>query len=379
MRWTAIKNGIQARINYLMGTNDTDPANPLETSVTIWSAQASMIKNIRRVVKAIVGSSAVPYGRVMKGMRISQNLSNLEINITPGIAFTPAGNIIVLQREVTKSLGSPSVGDEIPVYLMYEERQSDLDEHEVEISGTTDTPQNIIYDDKISGTDTEATILENVQITTQDLGTNDGVYIGKVTITSVGPNTFDIAPSNYVKDQTVGPERVDFSHTGGFTMSGTITASTSGNSITSEDAIFYYDGVSEGSKVHVIGTNNRLRYVRVFRDIKADDGGRPAYDSDNPEANFITAMQVWGWQSDGAGAVQLTADVDLSDPTNDNSVDTLEYSDVMIPNNIYALTVKTITVGPKAGSSDPNWNDWYPSGYGPARIDFVVERLTEEE
>ena len=72
MRWIAVKNGIKERLHYLIGTNDSDSANLSETGLTIWSAQASMIENTRRTVKAIVGS-AESYGRVMKGLKISQN------------------------------------------------------------------------------------------------------------------------------------------------------------------------------------------------------------------------------------------------------------------------------------------------------------------
>ena len=114
MRFIISKNGIQERLNYLIGTNDIDPGTPTgtvgdsgTTDLTSWSTQASMITNIRRVVKGIVGNST--NGKIMSGLQISQ-VNDTDISISGGIGFTVAGNIIVLNpSSVTKLLKNPVV------------------------------------------------------------------------------------------------------------------------------------------------------------------------------------------------------------------------------------------------------------------------------
>jgi hypothetical protein len=198
MRYTILKNGIQERINYLVGTNDldTDPESVVG-ELNHWSAQASMITNIRRIVKGIVGNST--NGKVMSGLQISQSGSTSNILITGGIGFTVAGNIIVINpSSISKSLGTPALQD-YPIYLMYEESFAPMDSstieyHSSQIMGTSTTPINILADDTCSNTNDTAIIADKIQITTQDLSVNDGLYLGKVTVTNLDPIEMIITP-----------------------------------------------------------------------------------------------------------------------------------------------------------------------------------------
>jgi hypothetical protein len=208
MRFIISKNGIQERLNYLIGTNDTDPGTSTgtvgdsgPTNLTSWSTQASMITNIRRVVKGIVGNST--NGKIMSGLQISQ-VNDTDIAISGGIGFTVAGNIIVLNpSSIQITLANPvSQGQEFPIYLMYGESFANptiaIDYHLSEIMGTSQTPINIIADDICSNTNDTTTIQDQIKTVTQNLNTNDGLYLGTVVVTQTDPSVImTITPPLY--------------------------------------------------------------------------------------------------------------------------------------------------------------------------------------
>lgn len=204
MRYTIIKNGIQERVNYLLGTNDIDPS-PAPTTVkdsgpanlTEWSAQASMITNIRRAVKGITGQSLI--GKIMSGLQITQaNSGGSEISISNGIGFTVAGNIIVLNKNITKDLSTAGTYE---IYLLYQEAFLDpslaLDYHTSEVMGTSLTPINILADDICSNTVDDDLIKGQIAIHTVTLSENDGLYLGTVeVIGTVGSFNMIVTPAN---------------------------------------------------------------------------------------------------------------------------------------------------------------------------------------
>ena len=201
MRYTIIKNGIQERINYLVGTNDTDPSGTSGFSgLTEWSVQASMIANIRRLVQALVGDNT-SQGRVMKGLLLTQEGTTKYINIDSGIGLTPAGNIITLNESLTHlELTGAAEGNTFYVYLRYGDGPTEDGAggysyyHESNIMGTTDTPKNIIYDDIISGAASTGTMKNQVTISTStlNLSTNDGVYLGSIYIDDITGDVYTI-------------------------------------------------------------------------------------------------------------------------------------------------------------------------------------------
>jgi hypothetical protein len=69
--------------------------------ITAWSIQAQMIKNLQRLVKALIGGYAIntDYGRIASGL--SMIGAYLQLQIRPGYGFTNMGNIVVVEREIT--------------------------------------------------------------------------------------------------------------------------------------------------------------------------------------------------------------------------------------------------------------------------------------
>ena len=189
MRHTIVKNGIQERINYLVGTNDTDsdPNPDNSTGVNFWSIQASMITNMQRIIKAINGDIA--YGRVMKGLYITQATpGGSVINISPGIGFTVAGNVIITESGIYGvDLGSPVIGDEYNIYLKHiqaSDQPNPYAYHMSNIQGATTSPINIIGDDSISNSGDGTFTASFVKIVRPagSLAPDDGVYLGRVSI-----------------------------------------------------------------------------------------------------------------------------------------------------------------------------------------------------
>jgi hypothetical protein len=80
MRQTVIKDGIQARLQDLLGSEYNDSAN--------YSIQSSMMENLTRVCKAIVGNDT--NGKVMSGMTIDAEGQK----VTSGYAITSTGKVI---------------------------------------------------------------------------------------------------------------------------------------------------------------------------------------------------------------------------------------------------------------------------------------------
>jgi hypothetical protein len=190
MRYSVIKNGIQERINYLLGTNDTDPSEAISgySGLTTWSIQANMIENIRRVVKGIVGSN-ITNGRIMRGLTISQDTHGRpKIVINSGIGFTPKGNIIVLNNPVTTDNINP--GTIYYIYLLHGETgYSGYSGYHKSNLISSINQYNIIFDDTVtgavSGISGDSIIKGQIQIssTILDMSSLDGVYLGNVLIT----------------------------------------------------------------------------------------------------------------------------------------------------------------------------------------------------
>lgn len=356
MRATVVKVGIQERLNCLLGTTDPDPSNGNSTDLTAWSIQSSMNKNVQRVVKALVGSS--PAGKVMTGLQISQGTMANTILINGGIGFTVAGNIIVINpTSIIKSLGSSlSVGQVFPIYLMYGQQPlSDsanvIDKHMSNIMGTSVTPLNIISDDICSNTNNPDIIANQIAITTQDLSINDGLYLGQVTITATTPDVImTIAPALY-NSSTTGNNH---SYIGSFNAISSI----------SPNALYSFDGVVDNLFVPVITPGSSLVSFNVLRRYGSIPDSIPV---DRP-SDMTTNIQIWGLQKDGAGATQLYDGYTLHDTANQNHVDYFNANNLIIPDSVYGLTIKTSTTG---------WNSsWTPDYYGSGTVTMLINNLS---
>jgi hypothetical protein len=361
MRYTNTKNGIQERINYLLGCTDPDPSNNNSTALTMWSAQNSMVTNIRRVVRGIIGNS--PYGKIMSGLQISQVNQTKTISLSPGIGFTVAGNIINIDSQVnyTKDLSSLPTGQSIPIYLMYEDLVapiggSTITYHSSNIMGTSITPINILSDDACSNTTDISVIDTHVKTTTQDLLSNDGLFLGWVIINNDNPTTMSITPS---------PNLTSLSYT--------YIESFGINESSNHDYIYCYDGPTMGTYVPIMGTGNKLINLQVLR----IDPSWPPYAV--VEANLrpnplTTDIQIIGLTKDGGGTTVLADGFKLADTSYVYHVDIFNTNNLKIDDSIFGLTIKTNTAN-LIYSNTPY--DWFPKTtghiYGKAVITMQIQ------
>lgn len=164
MKRTLVKNGIQERLNDLIGTDTPTSIGVLND----WSVQASMIENARRIARSIPG----PHGdMVMNGLRTSPGDQNHTIHISAGIAITKAGEILVLADDIDNFVIAGVMENLIPdvkiyVYMKFKE-ESKPDRVSNIINGDS---TNIIWDSAI---DKDSVILSTTEIIAAD-----HIYIG---------------------------------------------------------------------------------------------------------------------------------------------------------------------------------------------------------
>jgi len=196
MRRVSVKLGIKERMNEILGT-DTSADEYGVPGLTLWSIQAAMIENTRRIVRGIVGDSTQE-GRVLSGLIISKSGDN-QITIPPGVAFTPGGDIIVLGTTIQRQITGP-VSNSRHIYINHI-----MDEipGETNPAGKRITFYNkpgtaeIVYDDKAAVYG--SSVPSNVQSELiSDYGVPSGsvssVYLGRVDLDSNGK----ILNSDYV-------------------------------------------------------------------------------------------------------------------------------------------------------------------------------------
>lgn len=105
MRQTIVKDGIQLRLQDLLGSeNSLSPQ---------YSVQDNMIENVSRVCKAIVGNST--NGKVMSGMTI--NASNGDVS--SGYAITKSGKVIKFGNERRGVFPTVTNSTRVNVYAVY--------------------------------------------------------------------------------------------------------------------------------------------------------------------------------------------------------------------------------------------------------------------
>lgn len=94
MRQLSVKTKLNQTINSILGesSNQFTP----EASFNAWSMQEAIIENIQRVVRAEVGGNE--RGKIKYGLDISDGGSSFDpaFTVYPGIAFTPDGDIIIV-------------------------------------------------------------------------------------------------------------------------------------------------------------------------------------------------------------------------------------------------------------------------------------------
>jgi hypothetical protein len=164
MRQTLVKDGVQDRLSNLIGNG-----------VSSYSVQASMLEDMQRICKAVVGNST--YGRVMAGMNISPGST---VTVTAGYGITVGGKLIVFGASY-KLTGMPTTGT-YQVYAKYVLADRGNNDGGKTLNFTNSAAQSVINDQigargEIS-VDTEVLSYNTGDIITVD---EDTLYLGTVT------------------------------------------------------------------------------------------------------------------------------------------------------------------------------------------------------
>lgn len=185
MRRINVKTGIKQRMPDILGDDSgTEPSvSGTVPGITPWSVQSQMIKNMRRIVSALVGNSV--YGRVMSGLEIVSNGSGTLI-IGRGYGFTKQGNIIVLENDCYKS-GLPNGTSHISIlHKMAEvDANSDPSGLETPLIGEEGL-YNVVYDDYAAtqGSSINSTFDNILLVSSNPPSVENCVYLGSVVITA---------------------------------------------------------------------------------------------------------------------------------------------------------------------------------------------------
>jgi hypothetical protein len=183
MRRVNVKLGIKQRVQDILGSGMDSVG-----TINAWSIQSAMISNSQRIAAAIVGEAA--NGRIMKGLRLSFDVSPV-VYISSGHGFTPEGNVVVLQNQISISVAEIFSGSGyINLYLKHTLTQADSTSSFGKVTSFNNGVQDeqIVFDDygvikntTLAYTDTD--ILKTVTNSEQRPG-NGYVYIGKIVVDS---------------------------------------------------------------------------------------------------------------------------------------------------------------------------------------------------
>jgi hypothetical protein len=218
MRRVNVKIGIKERIHEILGTDYPSPSYGTGdfVDITKWSIQSAMMENVRRVVRGVVGDS--DEGRVLRGMVLSEKTKS-SISVSSGLAFTPSGNIIIFNKDITKSVYGPGTKYIYANHDMAEFRESLLNPEGkkitlINIEGETE----IVYDDKAAaaGDAIQSIVDDVISVYTASAPNDYSVLLGTVVldndgkISSVTPTTLrGFAPAlNVNRMRTDGIESV---------------------------------------------------------------------------------------------------------------------------------------------------------------------------
>jgi len=159
--------------------------------ITAWSIQAQMIRNLQRIIKALIGGQLndVNYGKIASGLTMTGGYSLLQIR--PGYGFTNFGNIVVVEGEMIYTSLQEGIN-----HLTLLHRLANVNPNSQPISsgngglttniiGTSDS-YDVVYDDfaALCGTGITTEFWSNKIIRRDSSKTkhDDGLYLGSVTV-----------------------------------------------------------------------------------------------------------------------------------------------------------------------------------------------------
>ena len=129
MKRVDVTYGIRERVNDLLGTT----SNSTSTTLNSWSIQESMLDNIRRAIKGLVGSGSL--GRIGYGLEVDASG-----HVSSGVGFTSNGDIIYWSNP-----GNPIIAPASGGTLYLKATSERTGDHS---SQTTSKDINIIIDNK---------------------------------------------------------------------------------------------------------------------------------------------------------------------------------------------------------------------------------------
>lgn len=183
MKRAVLPTGIQERLNVMLGGQKA--ATPAGTLVD-WCIQQAVLDTVRRVTKALVGSSQS--GRVVRGLRIVANGAT-KIDIQSGLGVTYNGDIVEFRFPVTNiNLSDATPGIVNYVYVKYNGLKP-LDTgvpggHMAQVIGSI--PTELIHDEFCAASLNETVIkgasgVIVVDVATIDVSSGDYVLVGTIT------------------------------------------------------------------------------------------------------------------------------------------------------------------------------------------------------
>ena len=182
MRRVNLRTGLKQRINEIIGTDYLTEGDV--PGVTIWSIQAAMLSNLRRIVSAFGASG---YGRPVEGLWVTQSAPT-SITIGQGKGFTQNGDVIVIPNNISSIVGDTSDGDRY-VYLQHKMGTVEGDTNPAgKKTGFVGKPgsEDIVYDD-LASTEVGALsqdIVDQIVVINSSAPPldNDHIYLATVTM-----------------------------------------------------------------------------------------------------------------------------------------------------------------------------------------------------
>jgi len=287
MRQTLVKEGIQVRLPDLLG-NNSEYNNQ-------FSIQASMLEDMNRICKAIVGDAQ--YGRVMAGMDLS--FSGSMVYVSPGYCITRDGRLIKFSRAMSVGI-TQTANTTFNVYANYitadkGDSNGGYDASVNRIAGTTE-----IINDQTGANDESGIDPQVVTVSSAPLESIDGkTFLGSIVF---GSST---AIFNIVSPQDLNTYS-DFMYKSDATST-LVSATNSINSTT----------FSSGSEIILAPGKNFVHSISFVLRGKTTNSIRLG-DSLTVD-NYMIRMSIYG-KENGGSPVMLYSGIKLADSLNDYSV-----------------------------------------------------------
>ena len=331
MRQTLIKEGIQDRLSNLIGDG-----------ASTYSAQQSMMDNIKRVHYSLLGNAT--YGRVMSRFNLTLGGSNgLRPTVDIGYGITVGGNLITFGRAYSSNTDiDKSDGKVYQVYTNYITALRDDDHGGRTANFVNERSRVSIVQDQVgaNGETQDTTSPEDLVIWEEsaDIVVNETkLYVGTISIIQEGSSL-----RVYIT-RASDNEGIDYQYVKDFSA----TQIQSSVNLRNDSLILLEKG------------RNRLRQLSILRLAKSTNVARTS----SAESYYLN-LSIIGMKNGGSEEI-IRSSLELADVFS-TDFDIVRYNlEDIIQEDIVALRLdSTVT------TSD------FTAGYGPAEVSFLIEKLT---